>query len=119
MQVYTPPYLYGSDGALAPRPTIDISTDDANNGDEMTVTSSEPLTIIAIIRFGTATHALNTDQRRIELCGPLAGKACGGGKAYDVQIPDDPGHAVGGRWMVFGVNAKGVPSVSKTLFITP
>ena len=70
-------------------------------------------------RYGSSTHAVNTDQRRLELCGPLAGAACTptSGNQYRVTIPSDPGIALPGYWMVFGVNNAGVPSVSQTVKI--
>ena len=64
-------------------------------------------------RYGTSTHAVDTDQRRIELCGPLAGGACGAGPSYTVTIPADAGIAIPGNYMVFGVSAaNGAPSES-------
>jgi large repetitive protein len=62
---------------------------------------------------------VNTDQRRIELCGTQAGAACapsaGSTYSYSVTIPTDPGIALPGNWMVFGVDKAGVYSVSQTV----
>ena len=114
-QLFSPPYLFNADDSPAARPTITVSQDVAVNGDTVTVTGNMPLSMVSIIRFGSATHAVDSDQRRIELCGPTAG-ACGGA-ANDVTIPADPGVAIAGNWMVFGLNAAGVPSVSTVLQI--
>ena len=85
------------------------------NGDSITVTGNVALTTVALVRFGSATHAVDSDQRRIELCGPVAG-ACSG-KVNTRTVPADPGVAIAGLWMVFGLNGAGVPSVSKILKI--
>ena len=66
-----------------------------NNGQDIDVTSSARLRIIAIVRYGSTTHAVDTDQRRIELCGPVAG-ACGAGTSNTVTVPTDPGVAIPG-----------------------
>lgn len=115
-QILTPPNLFTASGALAPRPAITVSADVAENGETITVTSTRPLASIAIVRLGTATHSVNTDQRRLELCGPAAG-ACGGASPYDVDIPADPGIALTGNWMVFGVDTAGTPSVASIIKI--
>ena len=112
---FSPPYLFNADDSLATRPTIEVSQDVAVNGDTVTVTGNVPLSMVSIIRLGSATHTVDSDQRRIELCGPTAG-ACGGA-ANDVTIPADPGVAIAGNWMVFGLDAAGVPSESALIKI--
>ena len=110
-QVFSPPYLYQTDGESATRPTITVDKTNVVNGDTLTIDASATLRSVAIVRFGSATHAVNTDQRRVELCGP-ATKACGAGTAVTVTVPADPGIAIPGYWMVFGVDTAGVPSVA-------
>ena len=80
----------------------------------MSVTGSEALSMVSMIRFSSATHGTNTDQRRLELCGPSS-TACGSANP-NVAIPGE-GVAIPGYWMVFGINAAGVPSVGATLII--
>ncbi|NJR43357.1 MAG: DUF1929 domain-containing protein [Akkermansiaceae bacterium] len=70
------------------------------------------LSMVSMVRLGSATHSANTDQRRLELCGPAAG-ACGGA-TKTVTVPG-AGIAIPGKWMVFGINGAGVVSVSKIL----
>ena len=114
-QIFNPPYLFAADGSLAPRPTIEVSAKTAKHGAALTVTSGEPLMMVSFIRMGSATHSTNTDQRRLELCGP-ATTACGA-SPVTVTVPSDPGIALPGNWMVFGVNADGVPSVASTVLV--
>jgi hypothetical protein len=92
-QIFSPPYLFN--GA---RPTIDVTgtaNGIANNGQDLKVNSNEALKIISIIRYGTTTHAVDTDQRRIQLCGPGSG-ACSNTNANTVTIPADAGKALPG-----------------------
>ena len=110
-QVFSPPYLFKADGTLATRPTITVDKATVVNGDTLTIDASAALRSVAIVRFGSATHAVNTDQRRIELCGP-ATKACASSATVTVTVPGDPGIAIPGYWMVFGVDTAGVPSVA-------
>ena len=71
--------------------------------------------MLSIIRFGSSTHSINTDQRRVEMCGPSS-TACAGADVT-ITIPSDY-VAIAGYWMVFGVNEAGVPSEGATLHIT-
>jgi galactose oxidase len=115
VQIFNPPYLFATDGSLATRPTIKLSSAIAKYGDSLQVTSSEPLMMISMIRMSTATHSSNTDQRRLELCGPST-VPCGA-SPVTVTIDEDPGIALAGNWMFFGVNAQGVPSVASTVLV--
>ncbi len=110
-EIFTPPYLLNPDGTAAPRPAISAAPATAAHGASITVTTDRPVTRFAVVRMGSATHSVNTDQRRIELSPtPVTG-------GYRLTIPADPGVAVPGYYMLFALDAKGVPSVAKTLRI--
>jgi galactose oxidase len=111
-QIFTPPYLLDADGSPASRPAIESAPAAADHGDTITVRTSRAVTAFAIVRMGTATHSVNTDQRRLSLS-PVP--APDGG--YELTIPADPGIAVPGYWMLFAMDSKGVPSVAKTVRI--
>ncbi|MGX6602566.1 discoidin domain-containing protein [Micromonosporaceae bacterium Da 78-11] len=111
-QIFTPPNLLSPDGSPAPRPSLTGAPATAGNGSTINVTTDRPVTAFAIIRMGTATHSVNTDQRRLSLV-PTPG-ADGG---YDLTIPADPGIALPGYWMLFAMDAKGVPSIARTIRI--
>jgi galactose oxidase len=111
-QIFTPSSLLN-----AARPTITVSSDTAINGGDLVVASSAALSSVCIIRHGSATHATDTDQRRLVLCGAGGPKACGTGTSNTVTVPADAGIALPGHWMVFGLNTAGVPSVSQTVKI--
>ncbi|HKN96153.1 MAG TPA: galactose oxidase-like domain-containing protein, partial [Pseudonocardiaceae bacterium] len=110
-EIFTPPYLLTEDGRPAPRPAITAAPATAANGATITIGTDKAVTSFAIVRMGTATHSVDTDQRRLS----LSPTAVTGG--YRVTIPADPGVALPGYWMLFAMDAKGVPSVAKTIRI--
>ena len=120
-EILWPPYLFDDDGALATRPVISASPHSVVHGMAVAVDSDSELKTIAIVRFGSATHSVNTDQRRLELCGPASSpcsnRLVGGRYLSSVTIPTDPGIAIPGYWMLFGINQADVPSISETLHL--
>jgi galactose oxidase len=66
----------------------------------------------ALMRLSSITHTINNDQRRIPLMPVLSG-----GNLYQLEIPSDPGVVLPGYYMLFALNAQGVPSVSATINI--
>ena len=112
-QVFTPPYLLTADGKPADRPAITSAPATASNGSSITVQTDRAVTGFSIIRMGTATHSLDTDQRRIALTPTSSADG-----SYSLTIPADPGIAVPGYWMLFALDANGVPSVAKVIRIS-
>ncbi|WP_239117578.1 discoidin domain-containing protein [Paractinoplanes ferrugineus] len=110
-QIFTPPYLLTAEGTAATRPTITTAPTTAANGATINVKTGSAVTAFSIVRMGTATHSVDTDQRRLS----LVPTAANGG--YNLTIPADKGIAVPGYWMLFALDAKGVPSVAKIIKI--
>jgi galactose oxidase len=111
-QIFRPPYLFNSDGTLATRPVITAAPTTVAVGGTIKATTDSTVTSWSIIRLGTATHTVNTDQRRIALT------ATASGLTYSMTIPSDAGVALPGYWMLTAINAAGVPSVSKVVQVT-
>jgi galactose oxidase len=110
LQIWSPPYLFNKDGSRAKRPTIlSASPITIYPGDTLTVQADTPATF-SLVRFGSATHGIDTDQRRV----PLKASS-GGGNTYTLPTPTDPGKLLPGYWMLFALNSAGVPSVAKTI----
>ncbi|KAJ5864908.1 uncharacterized protein N7529_006824 [Penicillium soppii] len=113
-QIYTPPYLLKADGSLRDRPEIQsVTPSTAKPGTTVEVTTAGPVdTQAAIIRYGSTTHTVNTDQRRIgvEL------KSTGDNK-YTFDIPSEAGRAIPGYYMLF-VMKDGTPSHSVNIQVT-
>jgi galactose oxidase len=110
-EIYTPPYLLNPDGSAASRPSITSAPATAANGATITVQTNRAVSAFSIVRMSTVTHSVNTDQRRISLEPTLVD----GG--YRLTIPPDSGIALPGPWMLFAMDAKGVPSVAKIIRI--
>ena len=107
-EIYSPSYLFNNDGSLATRPTIS-APETADYNTSIPVTGSSGITDFNLIRFSSATHSTNNEQRRIPV-------SFTGNGSYTVNIPDrnllPPGY-----YMLFGLNANGVPSVAETIQI--
>ncbi|KAI9693491.1 MAG: hypothetical protein M1820_009227 [Bogoriella megaspora] len=114
-QFYSPPYLFEADGTTpAARPVIaKLSSTSVKVGANLTVTTSAAVSSFALIRVGSATHSINTDQRRVALTA-----ASTSGPNYTLKLPTDAGVLLPGYWMIFALNANGVPSVADLVKIT-
>ena len=111
-QIWQPPYLFNADGSTATRPVIEsLSTASVLVGGKITVAMNSAVTSFALMRHGSTTHTVNTDQRRIPLTPTVTGLS------YTVTVPSDPGVALPGYWMLFAINAAGVPSVAKSVLV--
>ncbi|KAK3986375.1 hypothetical protein QBC44DRAFT_248232 [Cladorrhinum sp. PSN332] len=116
LQRYLPGYLFTGDGdTLARRPRVlGVSNTHVVVGGELVVTTDVEVGEFALLRYGTATHAVNTDQRRVSI---EAVGVEGEGKVYKLNVPDDAGVVIPGYWMLFAISGEGVPSVSERLLI--
>ncbi|KAI4913026.1 hypothetical protein J4E85_011001 [Alternaria conjuncta] len=108
-EIFVPPYLLNADGTRRARPVISTVATTARLGANLSITTTAAVTKFSLVRFGTATHTVNTDQRRIALT------MSGSGTSYTVAIPGDPGVALPGYWLLFAIDANGTPSVGKTI----
>jgi galactose oxidase len=112
-QIYYPWYFYTTSGGPSNRPVISsISASTLRPGQTITLTTTAAITRFALVRYGSATHALDTDQRRV----PLEPTKVSG-TTYRVTIPNDTGIVIPGAWMLFAV-ANSIPSISKTVMIS-
>ncbi|KAK9385598.1 DUF1929 domain-containing protein [Lipomyces mesembrius] len=112
-QIYTPQYLLNGDGTSSSRPSItSVSSASVVPGNTITVNTNTAISAMSLIRYGSATHTVNTDQRRIPLTLMFAGT-----NSYQVTIPNDYGIATPGYWMLFAMDLQGHPSVATTIKI--
>ncbi|KAF2865028.1 hypothetical protein BDV95DRAFT_600043 [Massariosphaeria phaeospora] len=112
-EIFVPPYLLNADGSRRQRPGITAVAASVKLGATLDITTSGAVASFALVRFGTATHTVNTDQRRIALT-PQGGS----GNKYTVGVPGDAGVALPGYWFLFAVDGEGTPSVARTVKIT-
>jgi len=108
VQILSPYYLFNPDGTPAVRPGITSAPAQAGHGTNMAVTTNAPVASFSLVRMGSTTHTVNNDQRRI----PLAFTTTGA-NSYSVQVPSNTGIALPGLYMLFAMNADGVPSVAR------
>lgn len=111
-EIFVPPYLLNSDGTRRTRPVINTVASTVAIGATLSVSTGGAVSSFALVRLGTATHTVNTDQRRIAL------SSTGSGTSYTVTIPNDAGVALPGYWYLFAINSAGTPSVAKIVKVT-
>jgi galactose oxidase len=120
LQIFTPPYLFKRNGrGLAVRPKIVFANASVAVGQRLVVTTDVVVKDFSLVRFGSATHSINTDQRRIALSPVLLLNDSGNDREwnYEVWVPDDAGVALPGYWMLFAMDGAKVPSVGRTIHI--
>lgn len=100
-EIYSPPYLFK--GA---RPTISSVPTNIQYGTSFVVATPDASTIasVSLVRPGAVTHSFDQDQRFL----PLGFQQNAGG--LDVQAPANSNLAPPGYYMLFIINANGVPS---------
>lgn len=115
-QVFSPPYLFNADGSAASRPAIStLSATSVKVGGRLRIsvaTSATGLKFV-LVRIGSVTHSVNTDQRRIPLT-----SVTGSGVEYIATLPSDSGVLIPGSYYLFIINTQGVPSVARTVLVT-
>ena len=109
-EIFSPPYLFDSNNNLTVRPVITNAPDVVENyGSTINVTTDTNVTGFSLIRFSAATHSTNNEQRRIPV-------STVGGTSHTLTIPQrellPPGY-----YMLFAMDANGVPSFAKTIKI--
>jgi hypothetical protein len=109
-EVFTPPYLYKQDGSgeLAPRPPVTSAPATIDYGTEFEIGTADAQSIrkVALVRLGAVTHSVDMDQRYV----PLAFRA--GAGTLTATGPANANIAPPGPYMLFVVDAAGVPSVA-------
>ncbi|WP_406122707.1 galactose oxidase-like domain-containing protein [Streptomyces sp. NBC_00989] len=103
VSIYTPPYLL-----KGTRPTITSVIDNEwEYGDTQTITVDRPIAKAELIRPAAVTHSSDPNQRFVDL--PLSVN----GNTVDLNVTSNPNLAPPGWYMLFAVDANGVPSVAK------
>jgi hypothetical protein len=108
-EIFSPPYLFQADGTLAPRPTIDAAPTSTSYGTSIEISTGNPASIrkVALVRLGAVTHSNNMEQRYV----PLSFTA--GTTSLTAIAPANANVAPPGFYMLFIIDANGVPSVAR------
>lgn len=110
-EIFSPPYLFNTDGSPATRPVISSAPAKLTYGTTFTVgtASAAEITKVLLVRLSTVTHANNMNQRGVVLSYSL------GAGSLTVTPPASNKLAPPGHYLLFIVNASGVPSVGKVV----
>ena len=110
VEIYSPPYLFNSDGSLATRPTItSVTPGVVGYGANFTVQTPDAanITSVVLMKDGSTTHAFDMDQRMVGV------SFTRGTGTLTVTSPPNGNIAPPGYYMLFLLNSSGVPSVAK------
>lgn len=112
-EIFSPPYLFKSDGTAAARPVISSAPTAVKYAQVFTVKTTSASTIAKVtwIRLSAVTHSFNQSQRMNVL------SFTKGTGQITVTAPANFNLAPQGHYMLFIVNSSGVPSVAKIVKI--
>jgi len=112
-EVYYPPYLFDSTGALAARPTIESAPSVVDIGQTFAVdfASAPGISRVVMIKTAAVTHSFNMEQRFVELTFHASGSR------LMVQAPTHAADAPPGFYMLFVLDNAGTPSVARIVKI--
>jgi Domain of unknown function (DUF1929)/Glyoxal oxidase N-terminus len=100
LEIFSPPYLFR--GA---RPAVSGAPTNVGYGATFTVHASQPISTVVLMRPGSVTHSYNMEQRLVGL--DIEGQV---GNQLTLQAPPNANIAPPGYYMLFVLNADGVPS---------
>jgi hypothetical protein len=111
-EIFSPPYLFNSDGSAAKRPSISQVPSTAKIGGAISVRSNNSISGFAIVRLSAVTHSVDNDQRRVPLLFTKPSAS-----SYRLSVPSDPSVVTPGYYMLFAINPQGTPSVASIIKI--
>ena len=111
-QMYSPGYLFKSDGSLADRPRITVAPKSIKNGQQFTLQSDADIKKFSLIKMSATTHGVNSGLRYLA----PAFKSLGHGQ-YRLTAHANRNILTPGYWMLFAINQKGVPSSAKIIHV--
>jgi hypothetical protein len=109
MEVYSPAYLFNSDGSLATRPTITGVTPGVigyGGSFQIQTPNAANISSAVLVRPGSPTHAFDMDQRLVGLSFTV------GNGVLNATAPPNGSIAPPGYYMLFVLNSAGVPSLA-------
>ena len=112
-EVYYPPYLFDATGQRATRPAITASPSEVAIGQTFRINfgNASAISRVTLVKMSSVTHSFNMEQRFIELTFNSAGSQ------LTIQAPTRAGIAPPGYYMLFVLDASGVPSIAQTVRI--
>lgn len=115
VELFSPPYLFDDDNQLAKRPDLVVADTDTNvsYGASLQATSKAAADVqrVTLIKTGSVTHSFDMEQRFMEL--PFKQN----GESLEIQLPSSSNLATPGFYLLFALDAAGVPSQAQTLHL--
>lgn len=113
-EIYSPAYLFrGARPEIVTAPTSIVHGQ--TFGLAALASDGTPIERFALVRLGSTTHSVNFDQRHLWLDFIEAPTVPPAGKGYILGAPDSPNAAPPGYYMLFALDADGVPSVARMI----
>ena len=109
MEIYSPAYLFNSNGTLATRPTITSVTPGVigyGSSFQIQTPNAANISAAVLVRPGSPTHAFDMDQRLVGLSFTV------GNGVLNATTPPNSSIAPPGYYMLFILNSAGVPSLA-------
>ncbi|MDG4767735.1 kelch motif-containing protein [Solwaraspora sp. WMMD406] len=108
LELYSPPYLFRGE-----RPLIGGVPEQVTHGERITVSSpdADRIETVRLIRPGAATHMLNNEQRSVAVDFTVT---AGG---LELTVPTEATILLPGPYLLFAVDADGVPSVGVPVLV--
>ena len=119
-QLFFPPYLFTAGGAAAARPKIASTPRTLSYRGHFDIKvegRSDAIASVALLRSDHNTHSLTAGDRYVKLSFRPKGDPSRG--EVRVVAPKLPAQAVPGVYMLFVLDAKGVPSEGKQVRLMP
>ena len=109
LEIYSPAYLFNSDGSLATRPTITSVTPGVigyGGSFQIQTPNAANISSAVLVRPGSPTHAFDMDQRLVGL------SFTAGNGVLNATAPPNGSIAPPGYYLLFILNSAGVPSLA-------
>ena len=119
-QIFKPPYLFSGPDQEAVRPVIlDAPYEISYRGHfDVTIDGlASRISAVSIIRTDFDTHSLESGEKYVKLSFRVKGKDKNG--VLRINSPELPAQALQGHYMLFVLDAAGVPSIAKHVRLRP
>jgi Domain of unknown function (DUF1929) len=110
-EMFSPTYLFNKDGTPAVRPSITSAPAATAYASSFAVATDTDVARVTLIAISSVTHSVNMNQRFMDLAFTKSGNN------LNVTAPASANLAPPGTYMLFVLNAQGVPSVAKMVKI--
>jgi hypothetical protein len=110
VEIFSPPYLF-----RGKRPAIKAAAVEWKYGQQLDIQTADAGNVgfVSLIRHCVTTHSYDTNQRLVDA--PIVSQ---NGGVVRVKVPDNPNLAPTGWYMLFLVNAGGVPSIAQSIHLS-